>query len=103
MRSDRPEWNRTTARPSRQSVLSSKFTSSFAGMNFEDSSIGSVLSRKERKQREEAKKIQRQQERVELYEALVAQQEADMKRRLARRKARARVQRSYGGGNEDTV
>jgi hypothetical protein len=86
---DRPAWNRTVSCPGKQSTLSNKFTTSFSGMNFEDSSIGSSLGREQRKQREEAKKIQKQQDRIALYESLVAQQEADLKRRAARRKARA--------------
>ena len=58
MRQDRPSWNRTVLRPGKQSTLSNKFTTSFGGMNFEDSSIGSSLGRDQRKQREEAKKMQ---------------------------------------------
>ena len=86
---DRPGWDHSAARPGRASALSNKFTASFAG-NYEDSSIGSTLGREQRREREKQKKMQKQQERIALYESLIAQQEKDRKNRAERRKLRAK-------------
>ncbi len=86
--SDRPGW-RGTGGPPKRSTLSNKFTDSFAGNCYEDSSIGSVMGRDARRRRDEEKKIQAHADRAKLYAELVARQEEETRKRAERRRRRA--------------
>ena len=88
--SSRPEWSSSRTK----NPKSNAFTTSFNDMMHQDTGIGSIEEREERKRKDELKKIQQHQERAKLYEELVARQEAELhKKQERRRKRRERYNR----------
>ena len=81
--SNRPEWSSTS-----KHSTSNSFTTSFNNIMHENSSIGSIGERENRRVADELKKIKQHEERAKLYQELITRQEQELFQKKERKRKR---------------